>query len=137
MTLKGNVRTLRSLKRALTNLPITVSARIAARGAPAVTQLAGDAYDSGRTAYDKPRPDGVDGHKLSLVKSGASRAAMRFIATGRDMRTARLPRYTKYLIGKYNVLPNGPLPMHWRDTLTSIAADVLFSEINAHSEAGK
>ena len=127
--LKGDLRSLESLKRALRKLPITASARIAARAAPVITALAGGAYDSGTTVYGRPRPLGVDGKALSLERTGASRRAMAFIATGRDIRTARLPRYTRYLIGKYDVLPNGPLPAEWRARMTDIAAQVLLDQI--------
>ena len=130
MGLKGDIRTLRSLKKALTSMPITASARIAARAAPEITEIAQGAYDSGRTVYGTARPRGTDGRALDLVRTGASRAAMAFAATGRDIRTARLPKYTRYLIGRYDVLPNGPLPLHWRDRLRTIAAHVLHDMIH-------
>jgi hypothetical protein len=123
------LRSIQSLKRALAKSAITSVTRIAARAAPAMSELAGAAYDSGRTAYGTPRPRGVDGKALTLERTGATRAAMNFIATGRDIRTAPLPRYTKYLIGKYDVLPNGPLPVAWRERLREIAASVLYDEI--------
>lgn len=126
----AGLRSIKSLKRALTKLPITATARIAARAAPAMSALAGGAYGTGRTVYDRPRPRGVDGGELSLERTGASRRAMRFSATGRDIRTAVLPRYTRYLIGKYDVLPNGPLPLAWRERLREIAAQVLYDEIH-------
>lgn len=129
MALQGDLRTLQSLKRALQKLPITSTARIAARAAPAMSALAAEAYDGGRTVYGSPRPRGVDGRALTLVKSGASRDAIQFRATGRDIRTAPLPRYTKYLIGRYDVLPNGPLPQAWRERMTEIAAQVLLADI--------
>lgn len=129
MALKGDTRTLGALKRALRNMPITVSARIAERAAPEISSLAGDAYDAGRTVYGSPRPRSVNGGELSLDKTGASRRAMRFIPTGRDIRTPRFPSHTRYLIGKYDVLPNGPLPAEWRERFTSIAAEVLRADI--------
>lgn len=129
VTLKGDTRTLRSLKKALQRMPITVSARIAARAAPEISALAGSAYDAGKTVYGAPRPRGVDGDELTLQRTGASRRAMRFAATGRDIRTAQLPRHTRYLIGKYDVLPNGPLPTEWRARLAAVAAEELAAEI--------
>lgn len=125
------LRTINALKRALRNMPITASARIAARAAPVMSGLAGDAYDGQRTVYGSPRPRSVEGKPLDLVRTGASRRAMKFIATGRDIRTARLPSYTRYLIGKYDVLPNGPLPATWRERLTAIAAEVLYEQIHS------
>lgn len=131
------LRSINALKVALKKLPITATARIAARAAPTMSGLAGDAYDSGQTVYGTARPQSVNGGSLSLKKSGASRTAMAFIATGRDIRTRILPKYTKYLIGKYDVLPNGPLPAKWRETLTDLAARVLYDEIHAgESKAG-
>lgn len=131
----AGLRSINALKRSLKKLPITSVARIAARAAPAMTDLAGGAYDSGQTVYGKPRPPGVDGQALSLERTGASRRAMAFAATGRDIRTKPLPRYTRYLIGKYDVLPNGPLPAAWRERLNDIAARVLYEAI--HSSAGR
>lgn len=125
MALKGDLRSLRNLKRMLSNLPITTAALIARSSAPEVSALAREAFDGGRTVYGSTRPRGVDGRELTLVKSGASRRAVRFEATGTQMRTAVLPRYTRYLIGKYDVLPNGPLPAVWRERMTEIAARIL------------
>lgn len=124
------LRSINSLKRALRNAPITSVARIAARAAPAMSELAQGALASGQTVYDRPRPRGVDGQELSLVRTGATRDALRFVATGRDIRTATLPRYARYLIGKFDLLPNGPLPQSWRDRLRQLAASVLYEEIH-------
>jgi hypothetical protein len=123
------LRSINSLKRALRSLPVTSVAHIASRAAPAMSGLAQDSHASGKTAYDRPRPLGVDGEKLDLVRTGATRSALEFIATGRDIRTTTLPRYAKYLIGKYDLLPNGPLPVLWRERLREIAAKVLSAEI--------
>jgi hypothetical protein len=124
------LRSIRSLKRALKSLPITSVARIAARSAPAMSEFAQAAHASDKTVYDRPRPLGVDGRKLDLERTGATRRALQFIATGRDIRTTTLPRYARYLIGKYDVLPNGPLPAVWRERLREIAAKVLYDQIH-------
>jgi hypothetical protein len=128
--LKGDARTIAALKRALRKLPVTVSARIAARAAPEMGRLARAAFDGGETVYGASRPRGVDGDALSLHKSGATRRALEFVATGRDIRTTRLPRYAKYLIGLYSILPNGPLPIAWRERLETLAAQVLYEELH-------
>lgn len=129
MGLHGDPRSLRSLRKALAKLPITSSARIASRAAPEVSALARQAFDGGETVYGFPRPKGVDGDDLSLVRTGASRRAAQFTAEGTRMRTHVLPKYTRYLIGRYDVLPNGPLPLSWQARLREIAAQVLHSEI--------
>lgn len=142
MSLKGNVRTLKALAKSLRNLPITASARIAARAAPEVTALVSSAYDAGRTVYGNPRPRSEpDGDRLTLVRSGDTRNALSFTATGTQMRLTRLPAYAKYLIGPrrpghhystgagYGILPNGPLPQDYRDLLEAIAVQVLHDQI--------
>lgn len=123
------LRSIQSLKRVLQKLPITATARIAAGAAPAMSDLAQGAHSSGKTVYDRPRPRGVDGEALSLDRTGATKRALQFLATGRDIRTTTLPRYAKFLIGKYGLLPNGPLPQAWRERLRDIAARVLLDEI--------
>lgn len=125
MALKGDVKSLQQLRRALQQLPLTTAATVARYAAPEVSALARAAYDGGKSVYGPDRPRGVDGQELSLVKTGASRAATQFVAEGTRMRTRVLPRYTKYLIGKYDVLPNGPLPVSWQDRLREIAARVI------------
>jgi hypothetical protein len=128
------LRSINSLKRALRSLPVTSVARIAARAAPAMSELAQDAHASGKTVYDRPRPRGVDGDALSLERTGATKRALQFVATGRDIRTAALPRYARWLIGRYDILPNGPLPSAWRERLREVAARVLHDEIHRGGE---
>ena len=125
----AGLRSLRSLKKALAKLPITATARIAARAAPAMSALAQGAHASGQTVYGRPRPKGVDGDALSRANTGATQRALQFIATGRDIRTTVLPRYARWLIGRYDLLPNGPLPIAWREGLKAIASRVLSDEI--------
>ncbi len=129
MSLQGSPRTLAALRKALRNMPITASARIAARSAPAMTALAEASFDSGQSVYGPARPRGVDGKRLELNRTGKTRGALEFAATGRDIRLRRLPEYARFLIGKYDILPNGPLPVAWRERMTDIAAQVLHDEI--------
>lgn len=79
--------------------------------------------------YGPARPRGVDGQRLTLEKTGRTRGSLEFAATGRDIRLVRLPNYARYLIGRYDILPNGPLPVSWRERMTRIAAEVLHAEI--------
>lgn len=132
----AGMRSINALKKRLRTLPITAVARIASRAAPAMTELAQGAFDAGRTVYDRARPRGVDGNALTLRKTGALERAIEFRSTGRDIRTAPLPRYARYVIAAYNVLPPGkaPLPQAWRDRMAQIAAEVLYAEL--HERAG-
>lgn len=116
-------------------MPVTTAARIAARAAPEMSSLARSAFDAGRTVYGSPRPRSADGKALTLEKTGRTRASLQFAATGRDIRLTRLPGYAVYLINgprgqpdRY-ILPNGPLPVEWRDRMTEIAAGVLHDQL--------
>jgi len=130
------LRSIRSLKRALSKAPITSVARIASRAAPAMSELAGTAFDAGQTVYGSARPRSVEGDALTLERTGATRRAMAFVATGRDIRTTRLPRYARWLIGRFDILPNGPLPLVWRERLREIAARVLYDQIHGGGVGG-
>lgn len=123
MGLKGDVNKLRTFKQKLREFPLTIAAEVSRAGAPALTDLAGSAYDGGRTVYGDTRPKGVDGQALDLKVTGATRAQMRFVAVGTIMRCALGPRYSKYLI-RYGILPNGNAapPAEWRAKLDAIVA---------------
>jgi hypothetical protein len=129
------LRSINSLKRALKRLPITAVARIASRAAPAMTDLAGSAFRAGQTVYGRARPLSVEGERLDLERTGVLKRALEFRATGRDIRTLPLPRYARYMIAAYAVLPPGkaPLPQAWKDKLAALAAEVLHAEITGRT----
>lgn len=104
---------LHKLKDDLRKLPVTLAHDVAQGTAPALTGKAQSDFDSGRTVYDEPRPTGVDGGFLDLYLTGATKRSLRFSASGRIVRAVLSQRYMKYLIGKYRILPNGPLPVSW------------------------
>lgn len=118
MPLRGNLATIRDMKRALRSLPKTAAAEIAKRAQPELTRDAGRKFDAGLTVYGRPREPGVDGNALRLVRTGATRRALRFAAVGTTLRIASLPRYAKYLF-QYGILPpNGAaLPREWQESL--------------------
>jgi hypothetical protein len=120
MGLKGDISNLRRLKRNLRDMPTTLAASVAQRAAPALTGLAQDAYGGNVSVYGDPRPAGVDGRPLTLERSGATRRTLRFTATGTIVRCVLGTRYARYLIGKYGILPNGPLPVAWSRKLGDI-----------------
>ncbi len=116
---KGSIA---SIKQAIRALPITIAADVAKRAAPALSVLTATAFASSRTVYDDPRPTGVDGRALTLVKSGRTRDALRFVAVGTLVRCVLPTGWAKYLIGKYGVLPNGALPVRWSARLGEVVA---------------
>jgi hypothetical protein len=121
MALKGDLRSIKGIKQSLRALPVTVAADISKRAAPAFTSLTRSAFDGRTTVYGDARPTGVDGNELSLVKSGATQDALRFISVGTIVRCVLPTKWARYLIGKYGVLPNGALPVGWSRRLSEIA----------------
>lgn len=120
MPLAGNLQSLTQLKARIRDLPRTVAAGVAKQGAPAVTELARQAYDGGRNVYGDARPAGVDGRALTLRKSGATERDLRFEAIGTVIRCKLGPKWSRFLIGKYGILPNGALPAAWGKRLGEI-----------------
>lgn len=123
MGLKGNLSSLKGLKQTIRALPVTIAADVAKRGAPALSGEARGAFDSGQTVYGEARPAGVDGGQLTLVKSGATRDALRFVSIGTIVRCVLPTRWARFLIGKYGILPNGALPVDWSKRLAAVVAD--------------
>ena len=127
--LVGNPRTLREFARTLSKISTVMAQTVAQRGAPEITTLAARSYDSGRTAYDESRPVGVQGNSLDLVASGKTRENMRFVATGTQMRCVLGPRWAKYLVGKYKILPQS-LPENWSKRLADIANEEIAKAVH-------
>jgi hypothetical protein len=90
--------------------------------APALSGAAGAAYDSGRTAYNTPRPVGVNGNALALHRTGDTREAVRFVANGTILRCVLGTPYARYLIGKYAILPasKAAIPAGWRALIAAV-----------------
>lgn len=122
MGLRGDVGKIRNVRQVIAKLPITIAADVAAKAAPAMTGLARDAYSSGRTVYGDPRPHGVDGRALTLNATGETARDVRFQSVGTIVRCVLGPKWAKYLIGKYGILPNGALPTAWRKRIDAIVA---------------
>jgi hypothetical protein len=89
-----------------------------------MTELTRAAYDGGRTVYGEARPPAVDGGTLTLHKSGATARDLRFEAIGTVIRCKLGPRWARYLIGKYAILPNGALPAAWSKRLGDLVAGI-------------
>jgi hypothetical protein len=121
--LKGNLASIKGMKQAIRALPVTVAADISKRAAPALTDLTQTAFNSNATVYNESRPAGVNGNSLSLVKSGATRDALRFVSVGTIVRCVLPTKWAKYLIGRYGILPNGALPVKWSARLKEIVAE--------------
>lgn len=123
MGLRGDLSQMRGLKQRLRAMPISVAHDVAQRAAPAMTGLAREAFDAGRSVYGDTRPQSkVDGRALTLNRTGATKGTLRFTAAGTIVRCVLGTRWAKYLIGKYGILPNGTLPAQWTKTLQDLTA---------------
>ncbi len=119
---KGN-QTLASLTRKLKEMPLTLAASVAGRTAPVLTNKTQTAFTGGQTVYGEARPLGVDGQPLDLQRTGAVARQLRFGSTGTIVRAVLGEKYTKYLIGKYGILPNGPLPTGWKEGIAQVVKE--------------
>jgi hypothetical protein len=121
-SLKGDPRRLGELAQMFRALPGKLAEDVARRGAPKLTEDLQGNFDSGASAYGKPFA-GKDGKALTLKKTGKTEEALRFTYEGTVMRTPALPKYARYLIGKYGILPSGrqALPPAWRALLAETA----------------
>lgn len=127
VSLRGDPKKFAELRRMLRTIPAVTAQRVAARVAPALSGLAGAAYDAGRTVYGDPRPESVTGAPLDLVETGATRPRVKFEATGTQVRAVLGTRYARFLIGKYRILPMGQLPVEWSRQI----GDAVRAEIGA------
>jgi hypothetical protein len=120
---------LRDFKTRIRRMPITVARQVAAQAAPMLTQFAQAALASGRNVYGDPRPKGADGRDLTLVETGATKRQLRFVTDGGTVVRAQLgPRYARYLVGKYKILPVGDrtaMPVNWIKALNELARDAV------------
>lgn len=123
MGLKGNLGDLRGLKRNLKAMPITMAHDVARRSAPAMTEETQKAFNSNQSVYGETRPLGVDGNPLTLFKTGTVQRLLAFVQTGTLLRAILGPDYSRYLIGKYGILPNGALPAKWSQRLSTIVSE--------------
>jgi hypothetical protein len=123
--LRGNLGTLREIKRSIAAMPVSVGHAVAQQSAPAITGLAQQAYDGGQNVYGDARPRSkVTGAALTLEQTGRTRAGMRFEAVGTQMICVLPTAWAKYLVGKYQILPQGALPAVWTEKIGQVVARV-------------
>lgn len=120
--MRSGIDSLSRLKRAVSDLPLTLGAAVAKDAAAVLTADLRSSFDGGKTAYDTPRPLSTDGKKLYLRVTGATRNTLAFVSVGSILRAQLGTRYARYLIGKYAVLPTS-LPSGWRARLDAIVQE--------------
>ncbi len=107
---------IRDFKQRLMKLPLSLAHDIAQQAAPLLTQYAQDANARRENVYGDAYPIGADGTQLDLVHTGDTRRTLRFVVNGTIVRCQLGPRYSKYLIGKFKILPIGDrtsMPANW------------------------
>lgn len=107
------ITSLNRLRASIRELPLRLRSAVAKDAEGVLTNLMQDEFAAGRTVYDTPRPLGVKGNRLSLVKTGKTKSALHFVAIGTIVRAQLGTRYAKYLIGKYQIMPQR-LPVAWQ-----------------------
>ncbi len=123
--MRGNPASLREFGKRLRALPIKTAQAVATRVAPTLSDATRAAYSSSADVYGAARVPSVSGAPLTLVRSGATQASLRFVSIGTQVRCSLGTPYAKYLIGKYRILPNGPLPTAWGAQIASTAQSVI------------
>lgn len=113
----AGLATFNRVRAALKSMPLRIRAGVAKDVAPLLTSAVQEAYDSGQTAYSTPRPKSKTGAALTLKKTGATRSDIGFTAVGTIVRAVLGRKYQRYLVGKYQVLPNGAIPVKWRELI--------------------
>ena len=127
--LRGDLNSIRALKSTIRRMPVTVAHDVAQRAAPELTSNTQAAFNSNTTVYGAPRPRSVDGSPLTLTRTGTVQRMLAFVANGSVVRAVLGTRYARYLVGKYDILPNGPLPHAWREDLRRIVKETKKPEV--------
>jgi hypothetical protein len=119
---RGNgFASIKAMKANLRALPVSLAHEVTQKAAPAITDLTRNAFAAKQSVYGEARPSSkVDGHPLALYRTGAVQGALRFVASGTILRCVLGPKYARFLIGKYGILPNGALPSSWSRKLSEI-----------------
>lgn len=121
MKLRADFAKVREMRARLVRLP-HVQEAVADKAAPAVTALAGQAFDAGRSVYGEAYAPNKNGSTRTLRRSGSLRAQVRFVRVGTKIRCVLGVKYAKFHI-KNGILPRGgaALPTAWTATIKRIA----------------
>lgn len=119
----GGITSINRLRSTIKALPLRIRSAVAKDAAPILTDMVQEAYDSGQTVYDAPRPLSTAGQSLTLLKTGATRRDIGFTAVGTIVRAVLGRKYQRYLVGKYSVLPSGRIPAKWSERLSDLVRE--------------
>lgn len=114
-SVKRRGKDVRAFVKGLKVLPRVAAVKVAQRASVSLTGALTGSFDAGLTAYDEPRPLGLDGKHLTLVKTRRIRDLLRMVYDGSiTLRAALSTAYAKYLI-RFGLLPRGgdAMPRKW------------------------
>jgi hypothetical protein len=126
--MKGN-QAIVALKKALLAMPVSVAHDAARAGSGELTRLVRQSFAARQSVYGDPYPTGKDGRQLTMVLTGETRDGLGFEAIGTTVRCVLPGSYTKYLIGKYSILPNGTIPASWSRALDVVVAKAVSDHV--------
>ena len=125
--LNGNVGDLKSLGARLRGFSTSMVYEVAKQSAPILTRNAVATYNQRRGVYGESfGASKVTGQPLTLKRTGSAYRSVRFEAIGTKIRCVLGRRYTKFLIGKFKILPMGRLPVNWTRDMREIVKGVKF-----------
>lgn len=120
------ITSLNRLRGSIRELPLRIRSAVAKDAEGILNREMRGAFDAGRTVYDTPRPlsvaKGREGSKLTLKKTGRTYAQLYFVTIGTILRAQLPTKYAKYLIGRYQIMPQS-LPAKWRVELEQLVQD--------------
>lgn len=125
MGLKGNIGTIRKLKKNIKAMPRSVAHAVAKKTGPVLNFKTRRAFTLGQNVYGGAWPKSrTDGQQLTLVESGAVSRMLAFAVAGSKIRAVLGPKYAKYLIGRYGILPNGAMPTTWERAIQGMVTEL-------------
>lgn len=131
--LKGDLSKLRRLEQSLRELPRVVAIKVAAAAADKITELARQTFGAGENAFGDTWHPGKEGQHVTLRRSGAIAAGVRYVAIGTRLRAQLGPRYAKYQVGKRPIFPRSALPASWIEAIRAETSKVIAAEMGGAS----
>lgn len=137
MALRGNIRSLKGLRKRLAKMPTVMAQKVATRTARALSSELRSAFAAGRTVYGESRPTGTQGNKLDLKVTGKTSGSLRFVAIGTLVRAQLTTKYARYLI-RFGIMPNAgaAMPVAWSRIIELISLEELRAGVRRLGGAG-
>ena len=133
--LRGDISKLRRLEASLRELPRVVAQKVATASAGVITSLAEGTFNAGENAFGDPWEPGAEGQRITLRRTGALAAGVKYVAIGTRLRAVLGPKYAKFATGKHNryIFPRvgSSLPASYVAALRAKANEVIRAELGS------